>query len=162
MMDARTLEQARIIYRTVRQLRARIMREHASLQIAAGSDGLCHDLTVPQLNMLTVIGDRGSVTIKELAKALQVSPPSASAMVDRLVEIGAVTREQNPDDRREVIVGMSPQVEEIISRIEERFLKRILELLDKIGAEYAAKWCDVFERVLEVLAEERDAVEMSE
>jgi len=114
---------------------------------------------MPQLNMLLVIRTRDGVTVKELAGALQVSPPSASAMVDRLVETGAVTREQNPDDRREVIVCISPQAAAVIDRLEEYILERIVELLEKIGPEYAEKWCAVYERILEILAEERDADE---
>ncbi len=155
-MDAEVLEQAKLIRETVRLLRARIAGRFHSLH-KTSSDGAvqAHSLTVSQLNMLSVIRHQGGTTIKDLAGELHVSAPSASAMVDRLVEMGAVTREQNPRDRREVIVSMSGAAAELIEGIEEQILEGIAELLEKIGPDYARQWCDVYKRILEVIAEER-------
>jgi len=46
------------------------------------------ELTSPQMTALMTVRERGQVTIKELAEGLGVSAPSASVMVDRLVEMG--------------------------------------------------------------------------
>jgi len=156
MMDPEIREQAEIIRETVRVLRARIVgRFHRLSKTTPDGSDLAHSLTVSQLNMLSAIRQHGGTTIKKLATALQVSAPSASAMVDRLVEIGALTREQNPDDRREVIVSMSSEAAQVIERIEEQILEGIAELLEKIGPGHARQWCDVYRRILEVIAKEK-------
>ncbi|MCX8530276.1 MAG: MarR family transcriptional regulator [Rhodoluna sp.] len=48
--------------------------------------------------------ERGPMTAGDLAKAVGVSPGSATVMIDRLVAVGHVTREPNPNDRRGVVV----------------------------------------------------------
>jgi DNA-binding MarR family transcriptional regulator len=111
--------------------------------------------------MLLTVRERGQVTIKELAEALQVSAPSASAMVDRLVEMGALTREQNPNDRREVAVALSPQAQQVTAMMEEGLLGGIVDLIEKLGPEYAAMWCKVYDKIGKILAknEEHDGGE---
>ncbi|AOY55600.1 MarR family winged helix-turn-helix transcriptional regulator [Candidatus Rhodoluna planktonica] len=53
--------------------------------------------------------ENGPMTAGELAKAVGVSPGSATVMIDRLVAVGHVTRKPNPNDRRGVIVVPNPK-----------------------------------------------------
>ena len=50
----------------------------------------------------------GPMTAGDLAKAVGISPGSATVMIDRLVNVGHVTREVNPNDRRGVLVKPNP------------------------------------------------------
>jgi DNA-binding MarR family transcriptional regulator len=52
--------------------------------------------------------DHGAMTAGDLAKAIGVSPGAATSVIDRLVTVGHVTREQNPSDRRGVLVVPNP------------------------------------------------------
>ena len=67
------------------------------------------DLSVPQLHLLATLNERGPTTVGALADALCVSAPSASTIVDRLVERGAVERIRCTADRRQVMVSLSEQ-----------------------------------------------------
>jgi len=154
-MDAESLEQAKLIYETGRLLHARFLHRYSAASAYLDSKSLAHALTAAQVNMLVAIRDHDGTTIKKLAKTLDVSAPSASAMVDRLVEVGVVTREQNPKDRREVVVRVSPQAAQLADKIEEQILQGIVEMIEKVGAEYARKWTEVYEKIREVLAEEQ-------
>lgn len=51
----------------------------------------------------------GAMTAGELAKAVGISPGSATVMIDRLEAVGHVNREPNPNDRRGVIVAPNPK-----------------------------------------------------
>jgi DNA-binding MarR family transcriptional regulator len=51
----------------------------------------------------------GPMSAGELAKAVGISPGSATIMIDRLVAVGHVTRESNPKDRRGVVVAPNPE-----------------------------------------------------
>ncbi len=112
------------------------------------------DLTVPQLNMLRAVRTLEPVSVKQLAEALHVSPPSTSGMVERLVEIQALTREQNPSDRREVLIGLSPRGRKGVEWFEQRLLEAVCEMMDRIGPKHAQMWCEVGERLREILSEE--------
>ena len=50
----------------------------------------------------------GPMTAGQLAQAVGISPGSATIMIDRLVEVGHVSREPNPSDRRGVLVTPNP------------------------------------------------------
>lgn len=82
-----------------------------------------------------------------------VSPPSASVMVDRLVDMGLLTREQSRQDRREVQIRVSSDVYARLEQAEKRSLQSMVEVLIKIGPEYAVMWCEVSDKVRQVLAE---------
>lgn len=61
-----------------------------------------------QLHLLGLLNELGPTTVSQLAALLGTSPPSASAMVDRMVDTGLVVRERNEDDRRVVTVSLGP------------------------------------------------------
>ena len=96
----------------------------------------------------------GKVTIKDLSELLGVAPPSASAMVDRLVEKRILIREMSPEDRRKVIVRVSPEAMADTEKTEEAVLSSFVDLVEKVGPETARKWCEVLERIKFVLEEE--------
>jgi len=57
------------------------------------------DVTVLQIKALLLLTS-GPATTSQIAHRLGVTLPSATRLVDRLVEHGLVTREENPNDRR--------------------------------------------------------------
>jgi DNA-binding MarR family transcriptional regulator len=52
--------------------------------------------------------DNGPMAAGDLAKAIGVSPGAATTVIDRLVAVGHATREQNPKDRRGIVVVPNP------------------------------------------------------
>jgi len=141
--------QARTIFRAVRMLQERVVRQHACKRGQPGED-LC-ELSFPQFNTLLVVREGKCLSIKELAELLQVSAPSASAMVERLVEMGMLTREQSQVDRREVVVNVSEQGLRSLESLEEQILQSIVELIHRIGPVHAQQWAEVYQRISEVL-----------
>ena len=148
-----TTDQARELYRTVRMLRGLLARKYSRKMKAEGAKPMCADLTFPQSNVLLVLKEEGGeMTIKDLASALGVSPPSASAMVDRLVEMGMLIREQSRIDRREVRVRLSEMGAETFAIMEEEILQVIVGLLKELGPDYSRQWCEVYGRIREIIA----------
>ena len=157
MTDPEVLEQARALGAVVRRIRRHVIQRHSEV-FAGGATGPAHaELSLPQMNMLLVVRERGKVTIKELAKALSVSPPSASAMVDRLVDMGVLVREHSQVDRRVVEVHISPGAEQDIAQVEDHILHSLTEILEQIGPRYAQMWCEVYTKIDEVLARQEGA-----
>ena len=150
----KAIEQARLIYDTVRLLK--LWTAPRTCGGARGGDQSC-ELSVPQMNLVHVVHEKGQATIRDLALALGVSAPSVSIMVERLVELGVLTREQNPADRREVFVGLSAQGRDAFALMEQNLLASIVELIDRVGPEWTEKWCEVYQRINIVLSDELDA-----
>jgi DNA-binding MarR family transcriptional regulator len=74
-------------------------------------------------------------------------------MVDRLVEKGLLSREPSREDRRKVLVSVSPEALQKIDTIEESILQSFVDLVEKIGPKTARMWCQVLKRVREVQEE---------
>ena len=67
------------------------------------------DLTMPQLKMLFVVDLLGPVPMGQLAARLGISLPTATGLIDRLVEAGLARREHDERDRRVVLVGTTAE-----------------------------------------------------
>jgi DNA-binding MarR family transcriptional regulator len=67
------------------------------------------DLTMPQIKALYLIVIWGKATGSSIAKAFGIGLPSVTRLVDRLVERGLVSREEDPSDRR--VTHMMPTTE---------------------------------------------------
>ncbi len=152
-MDPLLLEQARGLYKTIRELQASVLLKNAPANI--GLECAAKELTLPQLSTLGVIRDHGTLSVKELAEATQVSPPSASCMVDRLVDIGVVRREPSTVDRREVRITLAPEGEAALNAMEGQLLRALVDLLEKLGPEDASRWCALYARIHSLLEEEK-------
>jgi len=151
MCDKLILDQARMIHRSFMAFRKCVMAKHLSAP-ERGEHPSC-DLTLAQMNMVLLVREKGPVTVKDLAEALQVSPPSVSSMVDRLVEMGVLTREQNQVDRREVIIRTEPSAKSDIDLVERQALGAIVDVLQRIGPSKAKLWCEIQGDVLAALGE---------
>lgn len=116
-----------------------------------GEDEFLPALTPPQVEMIIAIHAQGSMTVKQLAQVLCVKAPSVSTRVERLVELGMLTREENPADRREVLIRISPKEAEFIGELEKRKCQAGVELLERMGPEHARMWQAVCMRIQEVL-----------
>jgi len=105
------------------------------------------DITPAQLQAVSVIRKRKRTIITELANLLGVSVASASAMVDRLVKKDILIRDIVPQDRRKVIVRLSPKITKDFKRIEMIILTPICQLIDQVGLETADVRCDMLEQL---------------
>src|SRR5438552_18786072 len=65
------------------------------------------DLTFTQLRGLSVLARKQPQRMSDLAGALDMTPASASALIDRMDQRGFVTRRSDPEDRRTVLVELS-------------------------------------------------------
>jgi DNA-binding MarR family transcriptional regulator len=153
LASEKVTEQAREIHTSVRALQQYMGRcFHGELRTR--TDEAMPELTLPQFNTLKTLHEKGGLTIKELAEELHVSAPSASAMADRLVDMHLLSREHCESDRRAVRVCLTPEAEDNINIFTAFFLQSLIRLLEKLGPEMSAQWCEIYKRIRAILAEE--------
>ena len=75
------------------------------------------DYTMPQLKVLLCLYINGTFRMGDLAGALAVSTPTATGIVDRLVERRDIDRCHDSEDRRVVTCSLTPQGQENISAL---------------------------------------------
>jgi DNA-binding MarR family transcriptional regulator len=148
-----SIEQARYIFSTGKLIHDQILKTQ-SRYLCSSEEGSTDDLSVSQLHMIRLVWAKGAMSMSELAEQMGVSPPSASVMVERLVGKGILSREHSTEDRRKVLVTISPHAVKRAEAIEASLLQFFVELVDKIGPETSQMWCDVLARIKSVLNQE--------
>ena len=93
------------------------------------------NLTIPQLKSLFFIANHGSTNFTKLASALGVTPSNVTGIVDRLVEQGLVSRQENPEDRRMLMLRVTDKGEAIIADLRERRASHMSEILSNLSSE---------------------------
>lgn len=89
-------------------------------------------VTLPQLRVLVMVADHGSLNLGAVANALQVHPSNATRTVDRLVVAGLLDRRDNPADRRTVILELAPAGHKLVDRVMNHRRAAITEILDRM------------------------------
>ncbi len=103
------------------------------------------DLTPDQYQALLAIRastPKRKLSIRDLAEQLQVRHHSTVGIVDQLVSREAVVRQVAPEDRRKILLTLTPKGEELVQRLapphhEElsRLCPEIIRTLERICAE---------------------------
>jgi DNA-binding MarR family transcriptional regulator len=75
------------------------------------------DLSLAQVKILLALGDLGAPTIGEIATVLGVSQPTASHLVERLVQSDLAHRSEDAHNRRRTLVQLTPKGEEMLGHL---------------------------------------------
>ena len=100
--------------------------------------GLATDVQVSPGHIQVLIAlTRGPRSVGQLAEELEVSPPAATQLVDRLAEHGMVDRHHDPADRRVVLVDYVEGMHEVARRIVEDRRRPLHDAMSKMTDEEA-------------------------
>lgn len=91
-----------------------------------------HGITAPQLATLAAAERLDGAAIGALARAVHLSQPTVSGVLDRLERRGLAHRERSDRDRRSVVVRVTPKGEKILrespSLLQDRFREELARL----------------------------------
>src|SRR6478736_2742861 len=89
-------------------------------------------VSVPQLRALMILATRGPMHLTALAEDMGVHPSNATRACDRLVASGLLDRRDNPDDRRHLLLDLTPEGRELIDGIIGRRRAAIEQILHQM------------------------------
>jgi DNA-binding MarR family transcriptional regulator len=107
------------------------------------------DMTMPQVRVVFLLLQEGSLRMSDLASTLDVSMSRATGLVDRLVEKDMVNRWQDPEDRRSVLCALTDQGMELGQRLLAARRSRWEERLAPLSQGDLKKVCKAMELVLD-------------
>ena len=90
-------------------------------------------ITMPQAKLLYLLGAAGELHMSDLVHRLGVSLSTISGLVDKVVDQGLASRREDPADRRQVVVALTPAGREFIDRFRELNARQMRELLELLG-----------------------------
>lgn len=92
------------------------------------------DLTMPQCRIVLFLAE-GPTHMTRIASSLGIALPSATGVVDRLVERSLVNRTEDPDDRRHVICSLTKLGLDMATSLYEADAEILNSLLSSLTAE---------------------------
>ncbi len=85
-------------------------------------------VTLTQFRTLVVLDGLGQMNLVRLAGRLGVNSSTAQRMVERLVRTGLVSRDPHPDNRREVLLSLTPEGQDLVDRVTSRRRRELAEI----------------------------------
>ena len=113
-----------------------------------GFDGkCCNNLSLIEFMALKKIYQKENIMIQETGNALNITKSGASKIIDRLENKGYVLRMKSPIDGRVCCVVITETGIAVISKIEERYIAYVSEMLKDLEPEAI----DNIKNVLDIL-----------
>jgi DNA-binding MarR family transcriptional regulator len=116
-------------------------------------------VTVPQMATLSILHERGPMTLSELAAASGISLSAASQLIDRMVKRGLVSREDDPANRRRSQLTATSRSKTLLERISKARRSHFESALDELPSDLRRELSRVLERVLKAYEENEDGAE---
>lgn len=117
------------------------------------SDPGQNDVTWAQRKILMMIEAKGPQKMSDLARQICVTMSGATAIIDKMVKQGLVTRQFDPGDRRVVLIALSDDGRSVIkdaTRVQERVFE---DILDRLSPEKRVELLESFTRIHSLLQE---------
>lgn len=92
-----------------------------------------HGLTIPQLICLQHLLEQGALASGALANAIALSPATVTGILDRLELRGLVRRERRPEDKRHVLVTVTPAGRALATSAPAHLEKRLADALASLS-----------------------------
>jgi len=86
-------------------------------------------LSMVNLHVLMALAHEGALPMHAIAESLDVSQASTTGIIDRMEELGYVTRERDEDDRRVVNVVLTDAGHELIADLATERRERLAQML---------------------------------
>ena len=105
------------------QAAAEVLQRRVASLLHAVDQGLTgtlarHELIPVELELLRFCRDRGECTVTQMTGVLPTDPSRVSRLVHGLVQMGLVGRRRLTDDRRVVMLRLTPEGEELVQRLD--------------------------------------------
>ena len=111
---------------TLRELLRTLIRK---LGVLERSEAGCCDMTLSQCNALIEIGRAGVLSVNQLADRLNLDKSTASRVSDKLVLDGQLLRQEDPNDRRYVVLKLTERGSLTYTNLENRMTAYFEEVI---------------------------------
>ena len=105
--------------------------------------------TMLQVQTLKTIKENSPITASELASRLQMSPSALTQMTDRLIKSKFISRKNDKNDRRLILLSLTNDGEQHLASILKRMEQKANQILDPISAKDLETVVTIFEDFLQ-------------
>ena len=120
------------------------------------TDDVFRTLNTNQIHSALTLKTISPCSLKKFAATLRLSKAAASALVDRMVKARVVCRKPDPENRRAVLLTVSPEFEAHANYVRSEVTRWFEDLTDKIGMDTFENWYRVMQTLNQVIQKEID------
>jgi DNA-binding MarR family transcriptional regulator len=110
-------------------------------------------LTLSQYYLLQPLDDGSSKSLSELAARAGIAGPTATRAIDGLERDGLLIRERSPDDRRAVLIFLTPDGRRELKRKRRRLARRRQRLYERLEPDERGQSVQLLRHLAELLRE---------
>jgi DNA-binding MarR family transcriptional regulator len=96
----------------------------------------------------------GPLTVSEVAACLHITQSAASRAVDRLVRDGLISRVEDPADRRQKLLSLTPAGEALVGDSEQTLARNVLPLVAPLNPAEREQFRQLLARIIAAQAED--------
>jgi DNA-binding MarR family transcriptional regulator len=113
---------------------------------------LCKELapgnvSFPQFFLLAYLDQKEVLTMSAIAKKMGHTTAAASGLVARLENLGYVVRSSAREDRRKVMVCISPKGSALVRRIREEMVGNLVKILQHLEPDEQKAWLHIYSKI---------------
>lgn len=105
------------------------------------------NISFAQFFLLSYLATSKELTMTAIANKMGHSTAAATGLVDRLEKLGYMERTHAVDDRRKVLVRVTPKGLELVSRLRDELQNRIAEAMNETAAPDAASFMSNYRKL---------------
>ena len=116
---------------------------------------LCKELapgnvSFPQFFLLTYLDLKEVLTMSAIAQKMGHTTAAASGLVARLENLGYVVRSNAREDRRRVMVCITPKGSALVRRIREDMVGNLMKVMEHLSPEEQKAWLQIYSKIYNI------------
>jgi DNA-binding MarR family transcriptional regulator len=113
---------------------------------------LCKELapgnvSFPQFFLLAYLDQKEVLTMSAIAQKMGHTTAAASGLVARLENLGYLVRSVAPQDRRKVMVCITPKGSALVRRIREEMVGNLMKLMGHLTPDEQKSWLHIYSKI---------------
>ena len=105
------------------------------------------NVSFPQYFLLTYLDLKEVQTMSAIAQEMRHTTAAASGLVARLENLGYVMRSHASDDRRKVMVCITPRGTALVRRIREEMICNLMKMMEHLSPGEQKSWLQIYSKI---------------
>ncbi len=105
------------------------------------------NVSFPQFFLLTYLDHKEVLTMSAIAQKMGHTTAAASGLVARLENLGYVMRSHAADDRRKVMVCITPRGSALVRRIREEMICNLMKMMAHLSPVEQKSWLRIYSKI---------------
>jgi DNA-binding MarR family transcriptional regulator len=105
------------------------------------------NVSFPQFFLLAYLDQKEVLTMSAIAQKMGHTTAAASGLVARLENLGYVMRSHASDDRRKVMVCITPRGSSLVLRIREEMVGNVMKVMAYLSPGEQKAWLQIYSKI---------------